>query len=76
MFIRSRDSSRIACGVERGMASEGEEGGRGREGERERRSVDDDGYIIERIVSFFSDDDVVYIVGASDVGYRMLVLRE
>lgn len=48
---------------------EGEEG-------KERRSVDDDGYIIERIVSFFSDDDVVYIVGASDVGYRMLVLRE
>lgn len=56
------------------QAKERREGEEGRE--RERRSVDDDGYIIERIVSFFSDDDVVYIVGASDVGYRMLVLRE
>lgn len=46
-----------------------------REG-RERRSVGDDGCIIERIVSFFSDDDVVYIVGSSDAGYRTLVLRE
>lgn len=39
MFIRSRDSSRIACGVERGMASEGEEGGRGRKGGREREEA-------------------------------------
>lgn len=48
----------------------------GRREGRERRSVGDDGYIIERIVSFFSDDDVVYIVGSSDAGYRTLVLRE
>lgn len=44
----------------------------------EEGSVGDDGYIIEtcRIVSFFSDDDVVYIVGSSDAGYRMPVLGE
>lgn len=64
MFIPSRDSSRIG---ERGDGGMGEEG-----------SVGDDGYIIEtcRIVSFFSDDDVVYIVGSSDAGYRMPVLGE
>lgn len=30
----------------------------------------------KRVVSFFSDDDVVYIVGSSDAGYRMPVLGE
>lgn len=67
MFIPSRDSSRIGEQGDEGM---GEEGGMG--------SVGDDGYIIEtcRIVSFFSDDDVVYIVGSSDAGYRMPVLGE